>query len=257
MAIFRSMDQLRNQVWDSREEAVKELKRNSFKPEGPDYLLAQTEAGKWYIADRTDDVSQAPPEERKAPAKKMAANSAPKKAAAKKAPAKKTAPEPEPEPTTPEPEPEPPAGGDMSIFAAEAGPYDVRIAAEHVRQTSVNHHALEISEKVRVPVAVYDKAGEWVRTIDAKVVAQQKKQRGGKRKAPGGGRKSGQMSDLATQAMTMAKRKEGARRSDLNKINDGIGWRSYLARYGEREGLELSQTKDDNGITYFLKPKKK
>lgn len=61
---FRSLDQLRSMDWPSREKAEAALKASAFKPEGDDYALAEISSGHWQIVDRTEDVSQVPPEPR-------------------------------------------------------------------------------------------------------------------------------------------------------------------------------------------------
>jgi hypothetical protein len=52
---------------------------------------------------------------------------------------------------------------------------------------------------------------------------------------------------IAREGVELAKRKQGVPRPDLLKLNDNIGWKSYLARYGKREGLrvEVEKNKDD------------
>jgi hypothetical protein len=57
--VFASMEQLKSRVWDTRDELVKELKRNGFAAENASYKPAQMDnGGKWFIAELDPDASQ-------------------------------------------------------------------------------------------------------------------------------------------------------------------------------------------------------
>jgi hypothetical protein len=57
----RTLEQLRSQVWPSREAAVKDLKKSGFGPRGSDYELREVIMGSWQIAELdTDPVADGP-----------------------------------------------------------------------------------------------------------------------------------------------------------------------------------------------------
>jgi len=152
--------------WDSKEAAIKELKRNGFAPHGEDYTIAEVSDGHYQIVDRANSSDGHQQAARKEPTKKAAPSS--KKEVAKKEVAKKEAPKKQAEPSS------------------KKGP------------------------------------------------------------APR------QMSAWTKQALEMAKSPNGAKRAKLNELRANIGWKSYLARIGKKDGLVMVVTKDDEGLVYAL-----
>ena len=61
---FASMQQLKQRSWPTQEEAIKELKRNGFKPRGADYEIREYKPGSWQVMplDEAEGVD-APPTE--------------------------------------------------------------------------------------------------------------------------------------------------------------------------------------------------
>lgn len=235
----RSLSQLRQQVWRSHKEAVAELKRNAFPAKGEDYEIRESEpgSGSWMIFDRSDDVSQQA-EERPEPVKKKAA--AKKQAAA------------EPEPA--EPAPEPAAANDAADWRQPL-PYDGKpyriVLREGVGYPAHGTHswAIEISQWRRAPVDVVDKDGAVVRTVDARQIKPERKLRA----APSPANRSAEMADWSKRALELAQSPAGAKRAELNKLREGIGWKAYLERLGKRFGLTLHPDRDADGIVYRLK----
>lgn len=228
----RSMSQLRQMVWRTEKDAIAELKRNAYPAKGEDYEIREVLPDSWQIVDRREEVSQEP---EPIPTKPAAA----KKAATKPAP--------EPEPAV---EPQPPTGDDATWrlpLPHEGKPYTIALREgvgfpEHATHT----WAIEISDWRRAPVDVLDKNGALVRTVDATKIRRER------RKSPAPAGRSTEMADWTKRALELAQSPGGAKRGELNKLREGIGWRSYLERTAKRFGLTFSQDKDADGIVYRL-----
>jgi hypothetical protein len=276
---FNSMAQLKNRTWPSREAAVKELKRNGFKPRGQDYELRENSPGSWLIMELDAASETAPP----AAAMNGTVVKLPTKAAKAKGKGAK-APEPAPvmevsvtqqedaatmlgllnrdapvvdapvvDAVVPEPE------NDLSPLPSEGGPYYIRLAWPQFAILTAAHEVGRAFDLTSVDIT--DKTGKVVRSIDPRIGGAKpaKKKRGSTRSPTPAPRRSGAKAGdeaMAVEILALAKRKQGVKRTEMSALNGGvvINWKGYLERLGKRNGgLVVSVNKDGPTPIYWLK----
>lgn len=236
----RSLEQLRSQVWLSREAAEKDLKRSGIPSRGSDYELREAEpgAGNWMIMELDESSEPSVPEVTQLPSRPARGTKlSPQAKPLRKTAAKPEAPpdaEAQPEPDKAPDEPKPPAPGtDLSPLPTQAGPYMLAFDAEHVRQTSPVAQALEVSQRMRLPVVVMRAyTFETARLVDA--VAVKTAQKANRARSGGGGR-VGMIREDSKQrrAITLLLRDEGATADELSRVTGGPIGQRHINRFAK------------------------
>jgi hypothetical protein len=223
---FRSLAQLKTQVWDTREQVVRELKANALAEQGPTHRIIEYN-GKWQVEDvdpdanqEANDVSDAVQEtnqvnngkKKSAMARiKQAAPAPKKKAAAKKeaAPAKKQAATPAPAAAEPDPV------NDMTPLPNAGGPYHLRL---EWAQFNIAEGALTVSKAAGTIVQIIGADGKQARLIDGRIGR-------GSRRPPrqrdeGSGRKPGETDPNSKrgQCTKLLMREKGAKAKELEDV---------------------------------------
>jgi hypothetical protein len=251
----RTLEQLRSQIWGSRDEATKDLKRNGFAPRGADYELRASSSGSWQImpidADAADDAPPPAKKGERSRADRPAINHEtirpdvftppqdtspqkpqrkPKKAAAV-APAGgestrrdgQTIPEPTPEVVVPEDLPE--RLDSLASLPTDGGPYTLAVGAEAIRQNGAVAQALDISRAIKLPVSVIGPSGTVLRTVDAQAI-----RAAGRR--PAASRVSGPVKSTgkSAEAAAMLLRPQGATMDQLRAVTEWSFGERYIRR---------------------------
>lgn len=232
---FRTLAQLKNTQWESREAAMKDLKASGVKESGADYVLGEFKPGTWQLLDRTDiDVPPEPPkpERRKAARAKSEAKKPAKKAEAKaKA---KDVPKPAPAPAPDEPE-----TNDLFALPAVDGPYTFRIG-EPIAQFDLAKTALSISRKIGLIIDVVDKDGKVARVIDGRLAGGDKAARKAGTRTPRAPTGEGKMAT----ATRLLMRDDGA---TAKEISDATGWptgQRHINKLAKLGGLSIEKLGD-------------
>jgi hypothetical protein len=256
---------------------MKDLKASGLKPRGADYELREFSSGSWQLLELSDDVAQdaTPPEKKlkaaaatvtKLPAR-AAAKSLPKKAAAKKAAdaeafAKMKRPEPTPEPdakfgehiaggnagTDPE--------NDLSPLGVDLTQCPLQFRIIGVPDFDAPKTALAFARQLNMLVAIFDKNGKLLRTMDPRIGGSKKQKRASSKPA-GGGKRSTEPSGMQAQLIALATRKQGVTRAQIAvEVSDRkLAWTTMI-RDCERFGYTYRTTEAAEGsgarVVYHL-----